>query len=69
MAAVFIADVARGRGDRLPLSKVQALADGRVHVGQHAVELGLADEVGTLQKTLDQLRAGSIFGKTRRGAA
>lgn len=69
MAAVFIADVARGRGDRLPLSKVQTLADGRVHVGQHAVDLGLADEVGTLQKTLDLLRAGSIFGNTRRGAA
>lgn len=69
MAAVFIADVARGRGDRLPLSQVQTLADGRVHIGQHAVDLGLADEVGTLKKTLDQLRAGSIFGKTRRGAA
>ena len=69
MAAIFIADVARGRGDRLPLSKVQTVADGRVHIGQHAVDLGLADEVGTLKNTLDQLRAGSIFGKTRRGAA
>lgn len=69
MAAVFVADVARGRGDRLPMSAVQRLADGRVHVGQHAVDLGLADEVGTLDKTLDQLRAGSVFGKTRRGAA
>lgn len=69
LAAIFIADVARGRGDRLPLSKVQTLADGRIHMGQHAVDLGLADEVGTLKKTLDQLRAGSIFGKTRRGAA
>ncbi len=69
VAAIFIADVARGRGDRLPLSKVQSLADGRVHIGQHAVDLGLADEVGTIKKTLDQLRAGSIFGKTRRGAA
>ena len=69
MAAIFIADVARGRGDRLPLSKVQTLADGRVYIGQHAVDLGLADQVGTLKKTLDQLRAGSIFGKTRRGAA
>lgn len=69
MAAIFIADVARGRGDRLPLSKVQTLADGRVHIGQHAVDLGLADEVGTIKKTLDRLRAGSIFGNTRRGAA
>lgn len=69
LSLIFIADVARGRGDRLPLSKVQTLADGRIHMGQHAVDLGLADEVGTLKKTLDQLRAGSIFGKTRRGAA
>ncbi len=62
MAAVFIADVARGRGNRLPISKVQVLADGRVYVGQRAVDLGLADSVAGLQDTIDMLRSASLGG-------
>ncbi len=63
---VFVADVARGRGARLPLPAVEALSDGRVHVGARAVELGLIDEIGTLTETLESLRAGSVFGRQAR---
>ena len=66
MAGVFVADVARGRGQRLPLPAVEALADGRVYVGAAAVELGLIDEIGTLNETLETLRAGSVFGQQAR---
>ena len=66
LAAIFIADVARGRGQRLPLPAVEALADGRVHVGAGAVALGLVDDIGTLTETLETLRAGSVFGSQAR---
>jgi signal peptide peptidase SppA len=43
---LFVAAVARGRGLRAPV--IEKLADGRVHSGRAAVELGLVDElVGT----------------------
>lgn len=49
--AFFLEAVARGR--RLPLGRVQELADGRVHLAADAQRLGLIDGV----KTLDQIVA------------
>lgn len=45
--AQFIEAVAQGRG--LPVSKVRALADGRIFTGRQAKALGLVDELGDLQ--------------------
>lgn len=50
----FIDAVARGRG--MDRDKVEQLADGRVHIGQAAVKLGLADQVATLDQALSDLR-------------
>lgn len=47
VAAQFIDAVAESR--KLPREQVVAVADGRVITGARAVELGLADELGTLQ--------------------
>lgn len=43
----FIRDVAEGR--KMDLDKVRALADGRVYTGEQAKELGLVDELGSMQ--------------------
>lgn len=36
-------------GRNLPAEKVSEIADGRVFTGEQAIELGLADQVGTIQ--------------------
>lgn len=46
----FIAAVAEGR--RMPLDAVKKLADGRVFTGRQAKELGLVDELGSLQDAI-----------------
>ena len=46
----FINVVARGRG--MSPDEVRAVADGRVYSGQQAVEVGLVDEVGTLDDAI-----------------
>jgi protease-4 len=48
----FIRAVAEGR--KLPLDRVRELADGRIFSGAQARELGLVDELGTLEDTVDQ---------------
>lgn len=53
---LFVAAVARGRN--LPLAQVRAFADGRVHIGQAAVELGLIDGVMGLEEALSDLQNG-----------
>lgn len=52
---MFIDAVAAGR--KLDRAKVEALGDGRVHMGDDAVKLGLVDRVSTLDETLADLRA------------
>lgn len=49
----FLQSVARGRG--LSRGAVNALADGRVHVGQAAADLRLTDGVRTLDDTIREL--------------
>lgn len=65
IADVFIADVARGRARSV--EDIQVWADGRLHVGERAVALGLIDEVGTMQDTLATLRAGSTSAGVLQG--
>lgn len=57
----FLAGVARGRGHRLPLAAVQAIADGRVHVGEKAKGLGLIDRIGTFDELMAHV-AGTLRG-------
>ena len=46
----FLGVVARGRG--MSPDQVRAVADGRVYSGQQALEVGLVDEVGTLDDAI-----------------
>lgn len=49
----FLAAVQAGRG--MSAKQVKELADGRVHVGEEAVKLGLADAVSTFDQALSEL--------------
>lgn len=64
----FVNGVAQGRG--LSASQVMNLPDGlgkgRMAFAAQAVEVGLADRIGTLQETLARLGAGGIAGKSPR---
>ncbi len=53
---LFVDAVARGRG--VPRDKVEAVADGRVLVGQQVVDAGMADDVMSFEATLALLSAG-----------
>lgn len=46
----FLAAVAAGRGEKI--ADLPAIADGRAHVGEQAKQLGLIDEVSTLDAAL-----------------
>jgi len=50
----FVSAVESGRGDRLELSPTQ-LRRGMVYMGSEAVTVGLADEVGSLQKAIGRV--------------
>lgn len=54
----FVASVAAGR--QLDVAKVKALADGRIFTGRQARELGLVDELGSLEAAIR--RAGELGG-------
>ena len=60
----FVRDVAKGR--KLPLEKVQKIADGRVFTGQQARELGLVDDLGNFQDAVNELaRMAGIKGEPK----
>lgn len=61
--AFFVAGVQTGRN--MSAKQVQELADGRVHVGQKAVDLGLADGVASYEEALIQLSQAAT--KPKRG--
>jgi protease-4 len=48
----FIRAVAEGR--KLPVDRVRELADGRIFSGDQARQLGLVDELGTLEDAIEQ---------------
>ncbi len=54
----FISDVARNR--RIPVEKLQSLAEGKVYTGEEAKQVGLVDEFGNLPDAID--RAGKLAG-------
>jgi signal peptide peptidase SppA len=49
----FVKGIARGRGSAI--EDVDALADGRVHVGKEAQKLGLVDKIGSEDQFIDHL--------------
>ncbi|TAL45428.1 MAG: hypothetical protein EPN91_02120 [Salinibacterium sp.] len=55
IAALFTADIARGRG--IPMAKAQAMADARIHIGADAVRAGFVDGVTTLAALLGEMEA------------
>ncbi len=60
----FVGVVAQARD--LPLEKVRELADGSIYTGQQALELGLVDEVGTLDDAVAKAaELGGIEGEPR----
>lgn len=61
--AHFLEGVAAGR--KMPLEKVQELADGRVHVGKEAVALGLADAVESFDAAFSKLQTKVSKGATK----
>lgn len=61
---VFVQIIAEGRG--LDEATVRELADGRVYTGQQALDLGLIDNLGNLQNTIDRAaELGGIEGEPR----
>jgi signal peptide peptidase SppA len=52
---VFIRDVARNRGVK-PAAVRNGFGEGRVVGARQAVELGMADQIGTLEETIKRLR-------------
>lgn len=52
---IFVDAVARGRG--MAREKAEAVADGRVHIGQNAVEAGLVDQIGSFEDCLSDLQS------------
>jgi protease-4 len=60
----FVEVVAQARD--LPLGQVRELADGRVYTGRQALELGLVDDVGTLEDAIAKAaELGGIEGEPR----
>lgn len=54
----FVAVIAEGR--KMDITKVKALADGRVYTGQQAQAVGLVDELGNYYDALEA--AGKAIG-------
>lgn len=57
--SVFVNDVARNRGTT-PEAVVEDMADGRIFLGQQAVDAGLADGVSTLSELIARANAGEF---------
>lgn len=60
----FLAAVARGRN--MNITDVRKIADGRVHIGEKAMAIGLIDGVGTLDSTIAQLRSAASPSRSAR---
>lgn len=58
----FVSAVAKDR--KLSMARVKEIADGRIFSGQHAKQLGLVDEIGTLSDSIRE--AGKLSGITGR---
>lgn len=56
--SIFVGDVARNRGTD-PETVLKDMADGRIFIGQKAIEAGLVDGVSTLDRLMNKLAAGA----------
>lgn len=54
--SLFVSDVARHRGTT-EADVLERMADGRMFIGQQAVDAGLADRVGTLEELIAELNS------------
>lgn len=63
----FVQAIATGRN--LPLARARELATGRTWIGQQAVDVGLADYVGTLQQAINGEYSGPAAARPARPAA
>lgn len=52
--AFFVQGVANGRG--MTVEQVKQLADGRVHLGESAIALKLADRIGSFEQVISDLQ-------------
>ncbi len=60
----FVRDIAKARG--IDEKKVMSIADGRILTGEHAMNLGLVDDLGNFQDAVEQARImGHIEGKPK----
>jgi signal peptide peptidase SppA len=53
---LFVGAVAAGRKSKLSVERVRELADGRVHIGVQAKDLGLVDVIGNVDDVIESLR-------------
>lgn len=65
--AHFLNAVSAGR--RMPISKVRSIADGRVHTGDKALQLGLIDQIGSASDALAALDRAATPAKQKLTAA
>lgn len=56
--SLFVNAVARNRG--VSRDKALAMADGRLLIGQKAIDAGMADRIGTLQQVISELVSGTV---------
>lgn len=61
----FVLGVANGRG--MSVDAVRSLADGKVHVGQEAVRVGLVDEIADLERVISWLQGAAAAAMPRTG--
>ncbi len=60
----FVRDIANARG--LDEKKISSIADGRIITGEHALKLGLVDDLGNFQDAVELARImGHIEGKPK----
>jgi len=52
----FIRAILKYRKDKIPEERLRAVADGRILTGQKAKELGLVDELGSLQDAIEKAK-------------
>ena len=67
MYSVFVTDVAKFRGVSVD-TVLEDMADGRIFIGQQAVDAGLVDGISTLDSLIADLANGQIIGQSVAGA-
>lgn len=66
--SLFVADIAANR-ETTEADVLQRMADGRMFIGQQAIDAGLADQITSLEELISQLASASTSGRTQFPAA